>query len=116
MNKRTFIKATAAAAIAAAVPGSVVAAVLPQIKVFRLNDYEWWAGPSLDACIADWKKWTGLDEEELDEPRELTAENMERLRFVDPDDETVKRSFTEELAERVKAGLEFPQPFAFTDY
>ena len=114
MNKRTFIKAGAAVLASAAMP-SAIANALP-IKVFRLNDYEWWAGPSLAACIADWKKWTGLEEDELDEPRELTAEEMARVQFVDPDDEKVKRSFAEELSERVSAGLEFPQPFAFTDY
>lgn len=114
MDKRTFIKAGAAALASAAIP-SAVANALPPIKVFRLNDYEWWAGTSLAACIADWKKWTGLDEEELDDPRELTAEDMAKMQFVDPDSNT-KSSFANELAERVKAGLEFPQPFAVTDW
>lgn len=113
MNKRTFIKAGAAALAVAAIPAAV-ADVLP-IKVFRLNDYEWWAGPNLAACIADWKKWTGLDEEELDDPRELTADEMARIQYVDPDDDT-KHSFAQELSERLSGKEEFPQPFAFTDF
>lgn len=115
MNKRTFIKAGAAVLASAAMPAAIANA-LPPIKVFRLNDFEWWAGPSLAACIADWKKWTGLDEEELDDPRELTAEEMARVKFVDPDDDYRERSFESELAERIAAGLEFPQPFATTEY
>lgn len=87
------------------------------IKVFRLNDWEWWAADTLEAAIAHWKQRSGLTDEELEEPRELTADEMAKLEYVEhEDDPPTRRSFAAELAQRVAAGLEFPQPFATTEY
>lgn len=41
---------------------------------------------------------------------------MDKLVYVEVDDNYRKSSFAEELRARIAAGLEFPQPFATTEY
>jgi hypothetical protein len=114
-NRRAFLRAAAGALAIAAMPIAAAAVPMP-IKVYQLNEFEWWAAATLADAIADWKKWTGLTDDELEDPRELTAEEMRELVYVDPDDDYAKRPFAEELQARLDAGLEFPQPFATTEY
>lgn len=85
------------------------------IKVFQMDDIEWWAGESLEACIAEGRRTCGEDcYTECSEQGEVSEEGMQRLKFTD-DDGTV-RTFAEELKRRVDAGEKFPQPFAATDW
>jgi len=94
------------------------------IKVFELNDTEWYAGESLEACIDYYFKEV-LGEEDtpearedyLDEPCEVSEEAMNRMQFHDLDggDETV-RSFREQLDLLIAGGQEFPMMFATTEY
>lgn len=86
-----------------------------KIKVFQMDDIEWWAGESQEACVAEGKRQCGPDcYDEPDEYRELTEADMQHLQFVDEDGS--KRSFAEELARMVATGSEFPCPFAATDW
>jgi hypothetical protein len=56
------------------------------MKVFKLNDYEWWMGPDWDAVRDHYKQLTGLDDEEaFDDPRELTDREMLLTHFRDDD-------------------------------
>lgn len=111
MNRRDFL----AAAAAAALPFSTSAAPAPTMKVFALDDVEWWAGPSLEACVAAGKAACGAEcYDEPDDYAELDDAAMQRLVFIDEDG--TRRSFAEELARRVAAGEPFPQPFAATDW
>jgi len=89
---------------------------MSEIKVFRLDDIEWWAGESLEACVAEGRRQCGPEcyPDEPSEQYELSDEAMQRLKFVDEDG--TERTFAEELARRVAAGESFPQPFAATDY
>lgn len=89
---------------------------MSNIRVFRMDDMEWWAGESLAACVAEGRRLAGDDcyPDEPSEQYELSDEAMQRLTFVDEDGST--RSFADELARRVAAGEEFPQPFAAEDY
>lgn len=90
---------------------------MADIKVFRMNDFEWWAGETLEACIAHWKDArNGRVEVELDDPRELDSSEMAQLQYMDDPGTEVKWSFDDELARRVKADAEFPQFFATTEY
>jgi hypothetical protein len=85
------------------------------IKVFRMDDMEWWAGESLEACIAEGRRQCGDDcYRELDEQRELDDADMQHLKFIDEDGS--ERTFAEELERRVAAGETFPQPFAAEDW
>lgn len=85
------------------------------IRVYRMDDIEWWAGESLAACVAEGRRQWG-DECYPDdgEQYELSDEQMQRLKFLDEDGNT--RTFAEELSRRVAAGETFPQPFAATDW
>jgi hypothetical protein len=123
MKRRDFVKFTAAAPLAATPVAKAAAAFSAPIKVFKLNDYEWWAAASLAEAIADWKQWTGFGDEEaaenLDDPRELSDEEMDRLQFAHTEEDDTpyrKQSFRAELAEQIAAGETFPGFFATTEY
>ena len=51
------------------------------IKVFRLNDYEWWAGEDLDSIRSAYQRETGIDPDDPDEgfesPHVLLSEQMD---------------------------------------
>ena len=85
------------------------------IKVFALDDIEWWAGESLEACLAAARDQCG-DEcyREAWCQHEVSEAGMHRLIFLDEDGS--KRTFAEELQRRVDAGEQFPCLFAAEDW
>lgn len=90
------------------------------MKIFQINDCDWWVGESLDACIGDYIA-NYCDADSVDEDaRELTDEELDSLFFTDTDcDERptgFKRTFREQLAVEIAAGGEFPRMFASTEY
>lgn len=92
-----------------------------RIRVYRMDDMEWWAGESLADCIVEGRRQCGAEcyPDAEEEGYELDDEQMQRLVFIDESDGAeppVKRTFAEELARRVAAGEEFPQPFAAEDW
>ena len=92
----------------------------PRIRVYRMDDNEWWAGESLAACVAEGQSQCGPDcYDDPSEQYEVSDEQMQRMVFIDESDGAeppVKRSFAEELARRIAAGETFPQPFAAEDW
>jgi hypothetical protein len=87
----------------------------PTIKVFALDDVEWWAGESLEACLAVARAQAGGEcYREEDEQSEVGPEAMQRLQFIDEDG--TKRSFAEQLQREIVAGTAFPCMFAATEY
>jgi len=94
------------------------------IKIFRLNDYEWYAGETLQECI-DWlMKATKYDKDSdlhfgeddfVDDPSELTEEQMNTLMFYDEDTDT-KMTFRQRLDKLIAEGETFPCPFAGSDW
>lgn len=87
------------------------------IRVFVVKECDWWAAESLEAAKADYLEFMDVPEEDaFDDPRELTADEMERFQFVDEDG--TRRSFRAQLdvlvAERAPDG--FPCPFASREY
>lgn len=93
------------------------------VKLFALDDYEWWAGYSLEGCIAAARAQNGAEcyEGAEEDGEELTDQQMATLYFVvDPDDDSCgcdgRRSFAQELARRIAAGERFPQFFAAPEY
>ena len=85
------------------------------LRVFRLNDYEWWMAPTLEEAIAKAMAVFSLRADEVadDGARELTDEELDRFIFVDDNDN--RRTFREELERRVAAGDE-ADFFASTEY
>ena len=86
------------------------------IRVFKLDDNEWWAGESLEECVAEGQRQCGDDcflPGDFDQ-YDLSDAAMRQLQFVDEDGS--QRSFASELARRVAAGEIFPQQFAAEDW
>ncbi len=88
------------------------------MKVFKLNDWDWWVGESLKDCITEARLQCGdgayCDAEE--EGREVTPEEMNRLNFVDEEeDKPQTRTFAEQLAREIAEGGKFPRFFASTE-
>lgn len=89
-----------------------------RIRIFALNDCDWYAGADLESCIQDYLEMTSAAREDvIENPHELDDEAMDRLVFVDDTgDTTVRRSFREQLDRMIAEGVEFPNFFASTEY
>ncbi len=88
-------------------------------RVFHMNDIDWWLARTLDEAKSDYTRQTG--DEDLDDAYELTDEELDRLHFVDTDERErpvtkSRRTFREELAQRVASGVNEPELFACTEY
>lgn len=84
------------------------------MKVFKINDYDWWMAPTLEAAIEAAVQETGIPADELvEDPYELTPEAMQRLTFTD--DDGSKRTFRQELERRLGEDPRV-QCFASTEY
>ncbi len=94
------------------------------IKVFKINDCDWWAGRNAEETLAAYMAETGTDKEEAtggDEsfPHELSEREMETMMFTpDPDDGegTEPIPFREVLDRMIARGGPFPSFFASTEY
>ncbi len=88
------------------------------IKVYKLNDYEWYAGESMQECI-DWvvKNFGDEDNKEdiiSEDAHEVLEAQMNTLIFVDDDGN--KMTFKQQLDKMIESGEKFPCPFAFMDW
>lgn len=88
------------------------------IKIFRVNDCDWYAAESLEEALEELAQMGG--EEALEEarefgPRELTEEELDSHLFTDEDTQE-ERPFREQLALMVAKGERFPQLFASTEF
>lgn len=108
------------------------------IKVFRINEFEWWIGESLESCIRAAMGAYGLSREEvMDDPYELTPAQLKSHTFRDDlvpplwlnrlihrhrwirrfwEQIPRTRSFAAQLRREIRKGGEFPRPFATTEY
>ena len=99
-------------------------------RVFKMDDCDWWLARTLEEARQSYQHETGVDDEAIEDARELSDEEMDRLTFVDVDDgerpvAESRRSFREELRQRVELrerlkaehGIEpKPELFASTEY
>lgn len=83
------------------------------IRVFQLNELEWWAGESLESVLKYYKEHVCDDEETIEDPYELSDDALDTLIFND--DDGSKRTFREELNNCIKEKQEFPCFFATTE-
>ena len=86
------------------------------IKVFALDDIEWWAGESLEACVAEGRRQCGHDcyPDDPEIQREITDVELQRRKFVD--DDGGEHTCAEELANMIASGDRFPCHFAATEW
>ena len=96
---------------------AVISRLKKQIKVFQLNDCDWWAGYDLESVKKAYVKETGMSlEEAFDDPRELTDEEMDTLKhWGDEGDNKEPITFRQELDRMIESGFEFPWFFASTE-
>ena len=96
------------------------------MKVFQMNDCDWWAGENLDDCLKGMAEEMGTEVEKLsddgyiDEPFELSEKTLNESTFVDnleaPIEKQIRRTFKEELNRLVATGAKFPCLFATTEF
>jgi hypothetical protein len=90
------------------------------VRVWKLDDYDWWAGYSLESVIAAARAECGQEcyEDAETDAMEMDDADMQRYTFNDPDSEPGKQklTFAAELQRRIDAGEQFPQFFASTEY
>ncbi len=93
------------------------------IRIYRLNDIETWAGRSKEECLEAARK-QGLEHygpDDLDEyydpeeARELTDKEMREKVLFDPEADT-RRPFAEALQQMIDNGDSFPCLFSSTEY
>ena len=82
------------------------------LKIFRLNPFEWWAGYDLTSVRLAYLRETGAVKEALGEEEELPKEAMKTLRIYPNPYAKESKTFQEELARMVARGQEFPCHFA----
>jgi hypothetical protein len=91
----------------------------PIIKVLSMNDYDWMAGETLEACKVEYIEhyggdvWEDENEDQFEGARELTTADMQHYKFADDDGEV--RTFQEQLDKMIAEGDKFPQFFASTE-
>lgn len=88
------------------------------LKIFRVNDCEWYLAKNLQQAVELAMSDSELPEDEAcDNPREVTEEEMNRLKFIDDTyrQDSTSRTFAEELARQIANGA-VPGPFATTEY
>lgn len=86
------------------------------IKIFAINDCDWWAGYDLESCIVAAMSETGMARDELlgwGEAHELTDEEMDTLKFVDDDGQ--QSTFREHLELSFRRDGAVPYFFASTE-
>lgn len=96
------------------------AAVTQEIKIFKINDYEWWAGADLESIKSAYKEQTGIEpdsDEGFDSPRQLGDEEMQRKTiWFEEGEEPDSATFREHLDHLIALGHAFPCHFAGTEY
>jgi len=103
---------------------------MSEIKVYQLNDCDWWAGHDLDSVKLAYARDVGFETVAEAEAanvfycmHELTAEEMAAQKFVDGDDPINadgtpggELPFREALQRMIDRGDTFPCFFASTEY
>ncbi len=85
------------------------------MKVFQMNDCDWYVADTMEAAIQQCCEDSGLPRDEaIDDPQELSDADLDRTIFVD--EETGKRTFRAELDRLVAQGIHRPCLFASTEY
>lgn len=77
-----------------------------KLKCYKMNDFDWWVDYSLEEAKINYKKDSGLTDDEIDEAYELSDEELNQV--FDNDDQTTLRQYLESFST--------PGFFASTEY
>ena len=91
------------------------------IKIFKINDYEWLAGENLESCKKEYQEQTGCTaEESFEDPHEISKEAYDKLIYCTDEDDTegneIKHSFRTQLNILIESKVKFPRLFATTEW
>lgn len=92
------------------------------LKVFRLNEFDWWAGYDLESVNAAYLKECGYEDspdEALENPHELSDADLDRFTFIYVDREEgdpEQSTFRERLKVLAALNAEVPCFFASTEW
>lgn len=98
---------------------------MSNIKIYQMNDYDWFAGENAADCISKWcNEYEYTEADYADEysdngkfPRPLTDAEMDRLVVVSVDEnDAPDMSFRSALDIMTRRGDSFPAMFASTEY
>ena len=91
---------------------------IQKLKVFTMNDFDWWVGYSFEDCLAACKKEHDTDCPDYAEDADstpLSAQALWEHRFHYNQDANW-HPFAIELENQVEIGGQFPRLFASTEY
>ena len=86
--------------------------VIYSMKVFKMNEYDWWMDNNLESAKENYTDFCDCYTEDVEDARELTDEELDRLRFVKDEDGNPECSFREHMNELDQ----IPHFFASTEY
>ena len=75
-----------------------------KLKVYRMDDYDWWADYSEGEARRNYLEYTGVEEENISDMEQVTEEEMEKYKYQD-EDMDVAISFKERLERNPIQGL-----------
>lgn len=85
------------------------------MKLFKINDCDWWMAPTLEEAVEDAKGYYGDHPDMWEDARELTDKEMDSTIYSDYEtDPPNTRTFREELNLRIAAGAKI-ELFATTE-
>jgi hypothetical protein len=91
--------------------------IKPDIKIFQLNECDWWADYSLEKAIENYLHETGVPYVDgIENPHELSDHEMKTLIHSGEDGIGPKMSFIDRLIMDIEKGATFPCLFASTEY
>lgn len=71
-----------------------------ELKVFRINDCDWWMDTDLESAKDNYLKFTGFDDGTIENPYEMDESQLKSYKYVQEDFHGVECSFLEELQRR----------------
>jgi hypothetical protein len=87
------------------------------MKIFKINDCDWYAAETMEEAIRQCSEDTGIPVGEVEDGAYQVADDaLDILIFRDEDRPEEEITFRDELQRMVDAGTEFPCAFASTEY
>jgi len=90
--------------------------VIYSMKIFKMNEYDWWMDIDLESAKDNYTKHhleiDDIESLDIESAKELTYDELDKLRFIKDEDDNPECSFREHMNELDQT----PQFFASTEY